>query len=598
MGLNLFGQPVKQGQVLGCTACPLDKVPGINKVKNLDRISHQKAFLWGMCPGEDENKDREEFVGRSGKLLWDTLKPCNIRRRDVAVQNVVRCRPTDERGENRDPTKRELLCCSIYNDEAIARNAQHAHVHLILGEVAATQLLGKFNRDHPIFWYPEWDAYVVLNYHPSYILRKGGAQAGSEYYTWRDRFRAVRAIMEHPGRFGYVKSREYKTVRTLKQFDAMEKDLRAEAKDKRRVSVDIEDGVVDGRKVMLLCGFGTGHYAFKGEYNDVDWKRWNGNCYSVVLDHPENGYERSHRDAMAARVRKLVEDGTIRKCLQNGPYDREAFLQRLNGTVLRGYDYDTQYGTFIRYSFLRSCSLENLTYRFFPEFCDYKDIVEDYKNFAEAPLDKLVIRNCGDCDITKRLEERFAPQVRLPLVQVYIHAAMTLDRMEHRGPVLDIKNWEKAKDTVPKMIAQLDRDLIRITRIPNFNAKSHEQVAHLVYDILGLENPDGTRSTNKEILEYLLAETGNVVLDKVMKRRVLGVVDSTFLKGYKSGADKHGGELRTIWWLTGARTGRLRSGKGDRAEAEGITNFQNMHGNPLLENLLVSDPNWRRALED
>jgi hypothetical protein len=40
----------------------------------------------------------------------------------------------------------------------------------------------------------------------------------------------------------------------------------------------------------------------------------------------------------------------------------------------------------------------------------------------------------------------------------------------------------------------------------------------------------------------------------------------------------------------------LRSGKGDKAEAEGVINFQNLHGNPLLKNLLVSDLDWRIAL--
>jgi len=61
----------------------------------------------------------------------------------------------------------------------------------------------------------------------------------------------------------------------------------------------------------------------------------------------------------------------------------------------------------------------------------------------------------------------------------------------------------------------------------------------------------------------------------------------------------HGGELRTIWWLCGAATGRLRSGKSEKAEVEeGVMNFQNLARNVAMKNPLVSDVNWRLALED
>ena len=549
-------------------------------------------MIWTQSPGGVENDKGIELVGPAGTFLWEALKSAGISRNDVDVQNVLRCRPLGPDGEEHEPTKRELQCCSPYNDEALQLNGGLAVVHLVLGDVAGKQLLGKdFKKDKPVFWYAPWDCYIVLNHHPSYILRQGGVQAGWEYYTWRDRFRAVRGILDHPGRFGYVKAQNYSAVRTLDEFDTMERILRAESCQKRRVSFDIEDDVVDGKRLLLLAGFGTGHFK-----DPKDHDSWTGRCFSVIVDHPQSGYTSTHLQEMRERVAKLVADKDLQKSLQNGSYDTNVCQETL-GVPLRGYTYDTQYGTYLRYSFLRSCSLENLTYRFFPEFCDYKDTVEEWSgHFADAPLDRLVLRNSGDCDITQRLEQRFSPQVRQALVTVYIHAAKTLDRMEERGPLLDWENWKKAEEVVPKMIAKLDRQLQQISGDPNFDCDSAVQVAHLLYDVLEIPLTEEGRSTQKDVLRLLLAETGNNTLDLIMKRRVLRVIWSTFLKGYATGARMHGGELRSIWHLTGAVTGRLRSGKGDRSELEGITNFQNLHGNPLLQNMLVSDHSWRKAL--
>lgn len=592
MAFNLFGQPItSNGMLLGCDGCSLNKAPGIRKIKGLLRVAQQRVFVWGQCPGEHENERGLELVGPSGVLFWKTLALFGIQRPDCAVQNVVRCRPVDDSGYNRDPSKEELRCCSLYTEEALHKNQQSACVHIILGDVAGAQLLGAaFKKDRPVLWYEPWNAYVVLNWHPSYILRQGGEKAGQDYYAWRDRFRAVRAILDHPGRWGFLKAQKCGTVLRISEFDRMEKLVREEAARKRRVSFDIETGTVDGKTVLLMAGFGTGHWR-----DPKDWTSWQGETFSVVLDHPASGYTTGHAKEMQARTKKLIEDIGIKKSLANGSYDKNACTKMLDAR-LGGYDYDTQYGTFLRYSFLRACGLEPLTYRFFPEFADYKDVTAEWDgNFADAPIDRLTLRNGGDCAITQRLEQRFSPQVRQPLVKVYIHAGITLDKMEQRGPILDWEMWQKAIDIVPKMIAKLDRMLEHISGVSDFDCDSAPQVAHLLYDTLGIDVPEEGRTTNKLVLERLLAETGNATLDLVMKRRAIKKIKSTYLDGYARSARMHEDELRTIWWLTGAVTGRLRSGKGDKSGLEGVINFQNLHGNPLLQNLLVSDKNWRIA---
>lgn len=595
MRVNLFNEPLSStGHILGCTSCPLDKIPGVRKVKGLVRITGRRAFLWAQSPGRIENDKGLELVGDSGQLLWTALKVHGLDRNTFDIQNTLRCRPLSIDGTEHAPTKQELLSCSVYNDEALSLNKGRAKVHLILGDVAGSQLLGKaFRKDKPVLWYAPWDAYIVLANHPAYIIRQGGEKAGWDYHTWVIRLGAVRAILDYPGRYGFLKAQNYSAVKTAEEFDAMERVIRTEAKT-RRVSFDIEDDVVDGKRHLLIAGFGIGHFRDR-----KDMSSWTGHSWAVILDHPESGYSYEHLKIMQGRVKNLIEDVSIRKTLQNGSYDENTCRETL-GAKLRGYDYDTQYGTYLRYSFLRSCSLENLTYLFFPEFCDYKSIVEPWEKtgFSKAPLEQLVLRNCGDTDLTKRLEERFSPDVPQALVKVYIRAGKQLDKMERRGPILDRKLWEKAEAAVPNMMKNLDRRLQRIADDENFDCDSPQQVAHLIYDTLGIEETEAGRSTRQPVLDILAANSGNSVFDLIQKRRTLSKTKSTYLRGYMNSARLHDDELRTIWWLTGAVTGRLRSGKGDKAEAEGIVNFQNLSGEPLLQNLLVSDKGWRRALKE
>ena len=594
MRLNLFGDPLsRKGSILGCSACPLDKIPGVNKVQGLTRIKSRRAFLWAQSPGSKENEKGLELIDPSGRLIWDTFKLFGLGRDSFDVQNIVRCQPLDASGKEHPPTKRELECCSVFNDKALELNRGKADVHIIFGEVAGYQLLGtSLKKDKPVFWHDPWDAYVIYAQHPAYILRKGGVDAGFDYLQWKAKLGAVKSILDHPGRYGVLKSQDHNTVRTLKELDEMEREIRSESRI-RRIAFDIEDDVIDGKRVILLAGFGIGHFK-----NPKDDSSWTGKSWSVVLDHPESGYSPKLLRLMKERVSGIVSDPKIRKTLQNGSYDANSVKETL-GVPLRGFDYDTRYGTYLRFSFMRSFSLENLTYLFFPEFGDYKSIVDPYQpHFSNAPLDLLVHRNCGDCDITQRLEQKFSHEVRAPLVKVYVHAGNTLDKMEKRGPCLDWNEWNKAAKIVPKLIQKLNQQLQQIAEDPNFDCNSPEQVSWLLYDKLELPTyEESKRSTRADVLDRLQAETKDssviLVIDLIRVHRTLSKIESTYLQNYAESAKLHDGELRTRWFLTGAVTGRLRSGG---EGTKGLINFQNLSGEKLIQNMLVSDTDWRKEM--
>lgn len=101
-------------EVSTCARCELCKsrtraVPG-------EGNSQAKILFIGEGPGFHEDKQGRPFVGPSGQLLQELLKSINLKREDVFITNVVKCRPTD----NRDPLPAEIEACNDYLDRQIA----------------------------------------------------------------------------------------------------------------------------------------------------------------------------------------------------------------------------------------------------------------------------------------------------------------------------------------------------------------------------------------------------------------------------------------------------------------------------------------------
>lgn len=600
--LNLFQEPValrgrSRFEVLGCGACPLNNIPDVHKVKGLDRIKGRRAMLWVQNPGRIENQKRLELVGRSGQLLWRELKRVGLGREDFDVQNVVRCWTVDEQGlEHSPPTDRELRCCSVYNTEALERNHGRAHVHLILGEVAGKQLLGAdYRKSVPIFWYEKWKAYVVLAYHPSFLLRMEDDKDDHFLREFRSRLQAVAAIIEHPGHWGYVKAQDYGAASTPREVLKLEQRIRKEAQQGRYISVDLEDGMVKGKPAALMIGFGWGHYQ-QGHVGSH--RHWRGAARSVALYHPAANQSPKRLKSALAMLTRVLTDPSIKKTMQHGSYDVTR-IQELLGIRVRGYKYDTQYAAYLRDSSLRTYSLDAQALRSYLEFADYKDMVAPYRaNLAEAPLDVLVRYNCGDCDLTKRIEACTTGHISHALLQVYIHTAFILDEMECTGPWLDRQAHARLLADIKVPLRRLRQQLCHLAGDAEFNPDSPQQVAALVYDRLRVPLSEAGRSTDATVLATLAQKYPRFKksLDLVVAYRRLSKVKSTSLVGYAKSADLNDGQVRTIWWLTGAVSGRLRSGKSDSAEAEGVVNLQNIDKNTALKNILVSDPDWRLAL--
>lgn len=136
------------------------------------------AMLIGEAPGADEDAQGEPFVGRAGKLLNDILKAVNLKREEVYIANILKCRPPG----NRDPQPLEMETCIPYLHKQI--ELIKPKIILCLGRVAANGLLNKKLSlgDLRNSVYEFNGVKVMATYHPAALLRNPNWKRG----CWED----------------------------------------------------------------------------------------------------------------------------------------------------------------------------------------------------------------------------------------------------------------------------------------------------------------------------------------------------------------------------------------------------------------------------
>src|SRR5260370_24018539 len=153
-----------------CTRCKLHK--GRNKIVFGDGNPKAELVFVGEGPGHDEDVQGLPFVGRAGKLLTQMIEAMGLRRKDVYICNVVKCRPP----ENRAPEKEEVATCSPFLLRQI--DAIAPKVIVCLGSIAAQTLL-ETNRGISQFrgqWLEFRGRKLLATYHPAYLLRNPNAK--------------------------------------------------------------------------------------------------------------------------------------------------------------------------------------------------------------------------------------------------------------------------------------------------------------------------------------------------------------------------------------------------------------------------------------
>jgi uracil-DNA glycosylase family 4 len=178
------------GQVVACTACGLCQ--GRRHAVFGQGAQPTRWLVVGEAPGEQEDRQGQPFVGRSGQLLDAMLSAVGMsRERDVFITNVIKCRPPG----NRNPKPEEIAACSPYLMRQIALLKPERI--LVLGRFAAQTLLGTDatigslrGRIHQLKTDEGAEIPVVVSYHPAYLLRSPSEKARA----WQDLKLASRTL--------------------------------------------------------------------------------------------------------------------------------------------------------------------------------------------------------------------------------------------------------------------------------------------------------------------------------------------------------------------------------------------------------------------
>ncbi|MEZ5541689.1 MAG: uracil-DNA glycosylase [Pseudomonadota bacterium] len=156
-----------RAEVAGCTRCALHETRTRTVFGTGDR--NADWMLIGEAPGADEDRQGEPFVGRAGQLLNEMLYAAGMRRDQVYIANILKCRPPG----NRNPLPQEVACCQDYLQRQIA--LVRPRIILALGGIAAQNLLqtdlsvGRLRGSRHS--YGARGIPLVVTYHPAYLLR-------------------------------------------------------------------------------------------------------------------------------------------------------------------------------------------------------------------------------------------------------------------------------------------------------------------------------------------------------------------------------------------------------------------------------------------
>lgn len=158
-------------EVNQCRKCDLgslrtNAVPG-------EGSAHARIMFVGEAPGADEDAQGRPFVGRAGQLLNKIIEACGLKRSDVFIGNILKCRPP----ENRDPRAEEIVSCFPYlqrqieviNPEIIVALGAPAARTLLNTNKSIGQLRGQFHEYYAGIGRPPTK--LMATYHTAYLLR-------------------------------------------------------------------------------------------------------------------------------------------------------------------------------------------------------------------------------------------------------------------------------------------------------------------------------------------------------------------------------------------------------------------------------------------
>lgn len=503
----------------------------------------------GEAPGYQEAKSGKPFVGPSGKLLDQVLAHHGIDRRRAYVDNVVACRPPD----NRTPTSTEIKCCWPRAKWEIER--RNPHTVLALGNSASQTIVEsstgithlRIGPPRQVRQFP--NAKVVATVHPAFCLRSSDAfpflvrDIGKINEKDKKWIAPLWAAIEDP------KDAILVINELLEKYDEIVVDIECE------IEKDISFGHPDHFQ-MLCIGFA---YA-PGK--------------AVVI-----GQKALENESVRLALRVLFRDGSKRWIAHHGKFDTAALSPWGMGdnlyfdTMLASYALDERPGT----NSLDYCAVEDLGSP------SWKDAVKPYigkeKNYGLVPKKILYQYNAYDVAETFNLKNFYEPKLEeqglRKLHDFLCRASMGLKYAEMAGVHVNTDVLDELTDEYLGKLGDLESEL----RTWIENPRSPKQVKEALHD-QGIKVVDTTEDTLTRLRERVEAEseTDNF-LRLMLEHRKATKFYGTYVKGIRQRL--YQGRIHTSFLVHGTTTGRLSSRN---------PNLQNIPRGPRIRRMFVPAP--------
>jgi uracil-DNA glycosylase family 4 len=171
-----------------CTRCKLHTLGRTQIVFGVGNPEADLMFV-GEAPGADEDEQGIPFIGRAGQLLTKIIEAIDLRREDVYIANIIKCRPP----QNRNPEPDEVASCEpflfrqidVIKPRVIVALGKYAAQTLLRTETPISRLRGQ------LFDYR--GAKLIPTFHPAYLLRN----PSSKREVWEDMKLVKRLLTEN-----------------------------------------------------------------------------------------------------------------------------------------------------------------------------------------------------------------------------------------------------------------------------------------------------------------------------------------------------------------------------------------------------------------
>ena len=315
-------------------------------------------MVWGEGPegSEDEENRPFDYKGEAGALLHKHFKKHGLHLyRDCIVVNSVDCRPMDSKGNNREPTKKEMQCCFSRKLKAIDK-WRPEHILLLGGnaisafysfdahrkDFTAPGVVGMRSMNTPD---PKTNAWISHAYHPSFIVR--GKKDMENVFSLD-----IKAFAKFVG-CGRPKIKDYsKEIKILTKFKKV---------------VNLLKQVLD-EKPLIVIDYETSSYRYYEKIHQlyIISITFDGKTYSFPFDKSKDDEDKPYWKPKQRRIirnlfRMILANAKIKKVAQNLKHEEQASTNFFN-TSVKGWTHDTMIAAHIINESRRTTALKTQAY--------------------------------------------------------------------------------------------------------------------------------------------------------------------------------------------------------------------------------------------